>query len=82
VKIQIETGGARQSGPNYGILREGLRINQQSNPTAVANGKARALREHAAALVRTFAGPDAAEREAARGSFRPDLPPLHDPDAE
>ena len=82
MKIRIETSGAHSVRPDFGMLREGLRVAQQTTPTAVANGQARASLDHAEALVRMFAGPNATERKPAKGSFYPTLPPVDEDKSE
>ena len=71
MKIRIETGGAQPIKPDFGMLREGLRVAQRTTPTAIANEKARALHDHAEAIVRMFAGPEAEHGRPGKGSFHP-----------
>ena len=80
--MRIEIGDARPVKPDFGMLREGLRVSQRTTPTAVANDKARSLHDHAESLVRMFAGSKAAECRSAKGSFYPALPPVDEDDAE
>ena len=75
VKIRFETGGTQTAKPDFGMLREGLRVAQGTTPTAIANGKTRAAKRHSDALVQMFAGAKVPDPKAAEGSFYPDLPP-------
>jgi hypothetical protein len=82
VKIRFETGGAQTVRPDFGMLREGLRVAQETTPTAIANAKTRAAQRHSEALVRMFAGSKAPEPGAGEGSFYPGLPPQEDEQAK
>jgi hypothetical protein len=82
VKIRIETGSAHAVKPDFGMLREGFRVAQRTTPTAQASDKARVPQDHAEALIRMFAGPKAAQRKPAKGSFYPTLPPVDDDKSE
>ena len=72
MKIRIETGGAGAAKPDFGMLREGLRVAQQTTPTAIASGRVRAPHDRDA-LVNLFAGAKPPAR--AQGRFHPGLPP-------
>jgi hypothetical protein len=82
VKIRFETGGAQPAKPDFGMLREGLRVAQRTTPTAIANGRTRAAQRHSDALVQMFAGAKEPDPRAAEGSFYPDLPPEAGREAE
>ena len=73
MKIRREWGGTDAARPDFGMLKEGLRVAQGTTPTAVANGKSRAARAHSEALIRMFAGATS-PLELGRGSFHPGLP--------
>lgn len=78
MKIRIDMEGAEALKPDFGMLREGLRVAQLTTPTALASSKARAAHDHSAALVKMFAGSKMPERKQAKGSFYPTLPPEED----
>jgi hypothetical protein len=57
VKIRNEKDGVDTATPDFGVLREGLRMAQRTTPTAIANFSARAMHDHNHSIVHVFAGP-------------------------
>ncbi len=82
MKIRFETGGTQTVRPDFGMLREGLRVAQGTTPTAIANAKTRAAQRQNEALAEMFGGAKAAELRTGEGSFYPGLPPEEDEQAE
>ncbi|WP_404712040.1 hypothetical protein [Sphingomonas sp. MMS24-J13] len=74
MKIRIEKGGAHAVMPDFGVLREGLRMAQQMTPTAIANISARALHDHKRFIADVFSD-SVTSRTLGPCSFHPDLPP-------
>lgn len=75
VKIRTETSGARADKPNFGLLKEGLRMVQRTTPTAIASIEARVPNNHGEAIVGVFAGSKGSE-ELGPCSFHSGLPSL------
>jgi hypothetical protein len=73
VKIRIEKGGARAVTPDFGVLKEGLRMAQRTTPTAITNLGARAMHDHNRSIADVFSGATASGT-LGPCSFHPGLP--------
>ncbi len=82
VKIHLDMTGQPLGGPDFAMLRAGLRAAQASTPTAAASDRAYARLDLAEALTRLFGDQviDAPEAAGLHGRFHP--APAHHADDE
>ncbi len=71
MKIAIDAAGAHRARPDFGMLRAGFAAAQAATPTAIANARARAPIDPAAASTRLPGHAGAPDRASAAGAFHP-----------